>query len=89
MEAEEQKSHGQGEHPVFHYEVDGEAQTTAEHILTPVQIMQNAGVDPKTHYLVQMIGKERKSYKDNPTEPIHMHNKMEFFTNALEPTPVS
>ena len=38
--------------PTFDYTVDGEAQSTTEHVLTPTQILQAAGVDPATHYLV-------------------------------------
>ncbi len=89
LETKQQEKQKEKEHPVFQYTVDGEAQTTTEHILTPIAIMKNAGVDPNTHYLVQMIGNTRKSYQDNPNEEIHMHNHMVFFTNAIGPTPVS
>ena len=60
-----------------------------EHELTPVQIMQLAGVDPESHYLKEIRGQQQVSYKDTPNEPIHVHNNQRFITNSLEPTPVS
>ncbi len=75
--------------PNFDYTVDDETQTTTEHELTPVQIMQTAGIDPASHYLVQIEGNHRKSYQDNPNEPIHMHQHMRFVSISTEPTPVS
>jgi len=75
--------------PVFHYTVDGEEQSTSDHTMTAIQIMERAGVDPNSHYLVQMVGNNRVSYKDNPSEQIKMHNHMVFFTNSLGSTPVS
>ena len=91
LEAKEIEKEKQGgkERPIFHYTVDGEAQETSQHVLTPIAIMKDAGVEPSTHYLVQMIGHDKKSYQDNPNEEIHMHNHMVFFTNAIGPTPVS
>lgn len=71
------------------FTVDGETVTTTEHELTPVQIMQLAGVDPGSHYLKEIRGQQQISYKDTPNEPIHVHNNQRFITNSLEPTPVS
>ena len=78
-------------HPhVIHFKVDDVDQDTTDHILTPVRIMTKAGVDPKTHYLIQLIGeKHDKSYEGKPEEPIHMHEGMRFITASLGPTPVS
>lgn len=75
--------------PTFHYTVDGEEQTTTEHTLTPTQIMQQAGVDAGTHYLVQMEGNHRVSYEGKPEEAIHMHQHMKFITIFTGPTTVS
>ncbi len=71
------------------YTVDGETQTTTEHELTPVQILQNAGIDPATHYLVQIEGQHKISYKDEPNKKIHMHEHMKFISVSTGPTPVS
>ena len=85
--------HGQDVHchpHVIHYLVDGEAQETTKHILTPTDIMDKAKVDPKTHYLIRLIGeKKQESYQDRPEAKIHMHQGMRFITASLGPTPVS
>jgi hypothetical protein len=74
--------------PTFDYTVDGTAQSTTEHELTPNQILTNAGIDSSTHYLVQIIGREKKSYQGN-NDPIHMHEHMTFISVSTSPTPVS
>ena len=71
------------------FEVDTETLTTTEKVLTPVQIMGLAGVDPQTHYLVQIKGQHQESYQGKPDEKIHMHPKMKFITVSTGPTPVS
>lgn len=78
-------------HPhVIHYRVDDEPQETTKHIMTPTEIMGKAKVDPKTHYLIRLIGeKTQESYKDRPDAKIHMHEGMRFITASLGPTPVS
>ena len=84
-EAEKSKDRG----PVFDYTVDDEPQTTTEHVLTPTTILSNAGIDPATHYLVEIVGNTQKSYKDKPNEPIHMHEHMKFVSVFTGSTPVS
>lgn len=75
--------------PTFNYTVDDEPQSTSSHTLTPIQIMTNAGVDPASHYLVQIEGKNKISYQANPQQEIHMHENMKFITVSTGPTPVS
>ena len=75
--------------PVFDYTVDDEPQTTREHTLTATQILSKAGIDPNTHYLVQIVGNTQKSYKDTPNEVIHMHEHMKFISVSTGSTPVS
>ena len=75
-------------HPI-EFEVDTEQLTTDQKVLTPVQIMTMAGVDPATHYLVQLKGQHQESYQGKPQEQIHMHPKMKFITVSTGPTPVS
>ena len=75
--------------PTFHYTVDDEPQQTTEHELTPTLILTNAQLAPATHYLVQIEGKNQKSYKDEPNTPIHMHEHMVFVSVFTGPTPVS
>lgn len=76
------------EHTI-HYTVDDEPESTTETVLTPVQIMSSAGIDPQTNYLEQIHGHEFISYKDNPTTQIEMKNGMHFITKPTGPMPVS
>jgi len=78
-------------HPkVIHYTVDNEHQETRHHKLTAKQILENAKFDPKTYYLIRLIGKHhQESYKDKPDATIHMHNCMRFTVGSSGPTPVS
>ena len=75
--------------PTFDYTVDDEPQSTTSHILTPTQILANAGIDAKTHYLVQIEGNHRTSYQNNPDVEIHMHEHMKFISISTGSTPVS
>lgn len=75
--------------PTFDYKVDGEPQSTTMHELTATQILSNAGIDPASHYLVQIEGNHKVSYQGNPNEEIHMHEHMTFISNSTGPTPVS
>ena len=75
--------------PQFSYTVDDEPQSTTEHELTPTQILNNVGISPESHYLVQIEGKHRVSYQDKPNEQIHMHEHMKFISVSTGPTPVS
>jgi len=74
---------------VIHYKVGDEDQTTTEPTLTPRQIMTNAGINPDENYLVEIVGRERKSFKDTPNDPIQMHDGMKFVTVFVGPVPVS
>lgn len=74
------------------YTVDDEDQTTTEHKLSARQILEKAGVDPTSHYLMHILGhagKERKSYKDHPDEIIELHDGMKFVSVSTGPTTVS
>jgi hypothetical protein len=74
------------------YLLDDEPQTTTERELAARQILQNAGIDPTNHYLVQIQGhegKEKRSFRDNPDELIRLHPNMKFISVSTEPTPVS
>ena len=75
--------------PTFTYTVDDETQTTTAHELTATQILQNAGIDPASHYLVQLDGVHRISYQNEPNKEIRMHEHMKFISVSTGPTPVS
>lgn len=90
---QEQQHAGQERvHPephVIHYSVGDEPQTTTERTLTAHQIMANAGINPDENYLVEILGRERKSFKDTPNDPIHMHEGQRFVVVFVGPVPVS
>jgi hypothetical protein len=75
--------------PTFHYIVDDEPQETTAHVLTPAQILSNAGIETESHYLVQIEGDQEVSYENEPEKTIHMHEKMKFIAPSRKPTPVS
>lgn len=79
----------QAEKVTFQFTVDDESFSTHEHTLTPIQILEIAGLDPATHYLVQIHGNHQVSYKDKPNEPIHMHQHAKFVSVFTGETPVS
>jgi hypothetical protein len=73
----------------IHYTVNDEPQWTSEKELTPVKIMEHAGIDPGSNYLVEIKDHKPESFRDKPDERIHMHNGMKFITNFMGPKPVS
>jgi len=78
------------EHEHFiHYELDGEPESTIAKVLTPTQILGDAGFDSKTNYLEQLLGHEIKSYRDEPNVEIEMKDGLRFLTKPTGPMPVS
>jgi hypothetical protein len=72
------------------FTIDGETYSTTEKTLTARQILvDHAGLDPTTHYLILLHGREQVSYETRPDEPIHMHEHQQFISAASVPTPVS
>lgn len=88
MTAETTEGDPPGQHTIT-FLVDGEPVSTHEHVLTPVEIMELAHVDPATHYLVRVEGRHQTSYKDEPSKKIEVHEDEVFVTVRSGPTPVS
>lgn len=83
---------GKGHPPVreIHFSVDGEPYETTKRELTPNEIIHDfAGLDPASHYLVQIRGHERISFEGKGDVPIKMHNGLRFQVISTGPTPVS
>lgn len=78
-----------GQEHFIHYQLDDEPESTIAKVLTPTQILSDAGFDPKTNYLEQLIGHNIESYKDNPDAEIEMNDGMRFLTKPIGPMPVS
>ena len=73
----------------IHYELDGEPESTVAKKLTPAQILSDAGFDPNTNYLEQLVDHKIISYKDEPNIEIEMKNGLRFLTKPIGPMPVS
>jgi hypothetical protein len=90
---EEELAHLEGDHRHHHervivYFVDDERQETKAHHLTPTQILEHAGIDPKSHYLKE-IAPCQVSFQGKPNEEIEMVEGMKFIAISTCPTPVS
>ena len=80
----------QKEHERFiHYKLDDEPESTIAKFLTPTQILSDAGFDPRTNYLEQIVGRGLESYKDKPNVEIEMKDGLRFLTRPIGPMPVS
>jgi len=71
------------------FTVDDEQYTTDDRTLTPTQILHIAGIDPATHYLVEIKNKRQVSYRDQPNEEIRINKDDKFVSVFMGPTPVS
>ena len=73
---------------VIVYFVDDEKQETGNAILTVGQILERAGLDPKTHYLIELSGEHQIKHVD-PNEKLHIHEHEKFISVFSGPTPLS
>jgi hypothetical protein len=75
---------------LIHFKIDEEPYDTKASELTPHQLIAEfAGLDPATHYLLQIEGREQISYQDRADTPIPMKQHAKFITASTGPTPVS
>lgn len=75
--------------PTIEFTVDGETYPSEERELTAREILELAGKDPATHYLVEVRGqRERQEYKD-PSQTVKVHAGSKFVTIFMGSTPVS
>jgi hypothetical protein len=70
------------------YFVDNEPQKTTDPNLTVGQILKNAGLDPSSHYLIELRGHQQIEYKDI-NETIRVHENEKFISIFHGPTPLS
>jgi len=71
------------------FEVDDEKYTTTEIELTPVEILDKAGLKSEQYYLKQILGHLEVSYKDKETELISMLHNPKFISCKKGPATVS
>ncbi len=83
-----ESSAGRAQEHVITYYVDNEAQHTTERELTVRQILEIAGDDPTTHYLVELRGDHQIPHQDL-NEEIKIHENEHFIAIFTGETPVS
>ena len=64
------------------FEVEGREHSARE-------LLQLADLDPATTYLIELRGNQQIPYRDNPDEPIKLHNKMRFVSADIGSAPVA
>ena len=70
-------------------ELDSEPLTLPTAEVTPNRILKDAGLDPATHYLVLVHGRQQDSFQGKGDQPIHVHNKETFISLSTGPTTTS
>jgi len=71
------------------FTVDGKSLSTSQKELTVGEILDLAGKDHSTHYLVEKKGKRERVEYHNIDEPVKIHKGSEFVTAFTGETPVS
>ncbi|MFG3292326.1 hypothetical protein ACGF3G_26405 [Streptomyces sp. NPDC048179] len=56
---------------------------------TPNAILQLAGIDPASHYLVKIDGRHQEPFEGRGEEPISVHEHEKFVSLSTGPTPTS
>ena len=80
--------HDEKPHPVV-IVLDDEPLQVPDDEATPNDLLRLANLDPATHYLVLLKGRERESFKGNGDEIIKLHEDERFVSVSTEPTPTS
>jgi hypothetical protein len=69
--------------------IDGEDTLLPNSEITPNQILSLVGLDPSSHYLVEVQGRHQNSYQGAGDEIIRVHNNQVFISLSTGPTPTS
>jgi Multiubiquitin len=72
----------------FRITIDGEEYETSERQLTVRQVLELAGVDPNTHQLIEIHGRQQEPH-DDLNEIIKINSGLKFVTVSREPVPVA
>ena len=70
-------------------EIDGESYEVEEKTMTAAEILEVASLDPASHYLEEVKGRQQISYKGKPDAEIKVHNGSEFLTVPIGDETVS
>ncbi|MFG1926855.1 hypothetical protein [Cryptosporangium sp. NPDC048952] len=71
------------------FKVDDERVTTRDDRMTPNEILTLVHLDPASHYLVELKGREQVSYRNHGNDEIRVHDGSVFVSVSTGPTPVS
>ena len=71
------------------FTVDGERITVRTERMTPNEILTKAEIDPATHYLVEIKGRDQISYEGRGDIEIRIRNGDKFVSVSTGPTPTS
>lgn len=69
--------------------LDGENLVLESPDTTPNEILQLAGLDPATHYLVEIKGRQQDSLQGQGAAAIHVKDGDKFISLSTGPTPTS
>ena len=69
--------------------LDGEPLQIPNKKISPNEILKLAGLEPATHYLVQVKNRHQISYQGKGDEPIQVHDDDVFVSLSTEPTQTS
>ena len=69
--------------------LDGEVITVPGRAITPNEILIIAGLDPTTHYLVEVKGRHQTPYQGKGDETIEVKDDEVFISLSTGPTPTS
>jgi hypothetical protein len=70
--------------------IDGDDHVVEKEEMTARALLELAGLDPSTSYLILLHGEgKQESYRDRLDEEIKLHNKMQFVSGDLGPAPVA
>lgn len=83
------KHNNQNHDKTFTVSVDGEPIVVPRTGNTPRKILELAGLDPSTRYLIEKRGNKTISYKDNADDEIQVHQHQIFVTGRCGAVPVA
>lgn len=87
---DEDNGKGKGHEKEIHFTIDGDRYVSNHNKVTPRELLVSfAKVDAEQVYLVELEGSHQHSFKDELDKQITLHEKVEFITVSLGPTPVS
>ena len=69
--------------------IDGEETLLPSREITPNEILSLVGLDPASHYLVEVQGRHQNSYQGAGDGIIRVHNNQVFISLSTGPTPTS